>query len=165
MKKAVYAGSFDPVTLGHLWMVEHGAAMFDELIVAIGVNPDKRYTFSLEQRAAMLRETTAQFANVRVEVFENQYLVNYARQIGASTILRGIRSASDYEFERTMRYINGDLYPDITTVFLMPPREIAEVSSTMVKGLVGPAGWEDVVHRYVPEPVYLRLLEWQRGRD
>lgn len=165
MKKAVYAGSFDPVTLGHLWMIEHGAAMFDELIVAIGVNPDKRYTFSLEQRAAMLRETTAQFANVRVEVFENQYLVNYARQIGASTILRGIRSASDYEFERTMRYINGDLYPDITTVFLMPPREIAEVSSTMVKGLVGPAGWEDVVHRYVPEPVYLRLLEWQRGRD
>jgi pantetheine-phosphate adenylyltransferase/8-oxo-dGTP diphosphatase len=96
----------------------------------------------------------------RLESFENQFLVNYAQSIGANYILRGVRTASDYEFERTMRYINGDLVGSIETVFLMPPREITEVSSTMVKGLVGPQGWQQVARKYVPDPVYRRLLDW-----
>jgi pantetheine-phosphate adenylyltransferase/8-oxo-dGTP diphosphatase len=74
-------------------------------------------------------------------------------------VLRGIRSESDYEYERTMRHINSDLDRNICSVFLMPPRDIAEVSSSMVKGLVGPDGWQEVVRKYVPEPVYRRLLE------
>ena len=162
MQKAVYAGSFDPVTNGHLWMIERGAALFEQLVVAIGINPDKRYTFSVGEREEMLHETISHYTNVTLAIFENQFLVNYARSVKAQCILRGIRTASDYEFERTMRYVNGDLYPDITTVFLMPPREIAEVSSTMVKGLVGPEGWQDVVQNYVPPPVYRRLLAWKR---
>lgn len=163
MQKAVYAGSFDPVTLGHLWMIERGAELFDEIVVAIGINPDKRYTFSIAEREAMLRETIIH-PNVTVAVFENQYLVKYAKTIGAHSILRGIRTASDYEFEKRMRYVNGDLHPEITTVFLMPPREIAEVSSTMVKGLVGPVGWQAVVERYVPTPVFRRLVSWEGAR-
>ena len=79
--------------------------------------------------------------------------------IGATHILRGIRSESDYEYERTMRNINGDLDSAICTVFLMPPRDIAEVSSSMVKGLVGPKGWQKVVRKYVPEPVYRQFLK------
>lgn len=164
MQKAVYAGSFDPVTHGHLWMIERGADLFDELVVAIGINPEKRYTFSLPEREAMLRETISHHPNVTVAVFENQFLVKYAKSIGAHSILRGIRSPDDYEFEKRMRYVNGDLHPEITTVFLMPPREIAEVSSTMVKGLVGPVGWKPVVERYVPSPVFSRLVEWEKKR-
>lgn len=158
MKKAVYAGSFDPITNGHLWMVDQGAKLFDELVVAIGENPDKKYTFMLEERLQALRESVKGLRRVRAEVFRNQFLVNYARSLGAQYILRGIRDVRDYEFERGMRHINDDLHSRITTVFLMPPRDIAEVSSSLVKGLVGPRGWRKVVRRYVPSPVYQLLL-------
>jgi pantetheine-phosphate adenylyltransferase len=149
----VYAGSFDPLTIGHLWMIEQGVTLFDRLIVAVGINPDKHYTFSLAERMVMLRESLKQYRNLSVTSFTNRYLIDYAH------ILRGIRSESDYEFERTMRNINGDLDSRICSVFLMPPRDIAEVSSSMVKGLVGPKGWQKVVRKYVPDPVYHRLLK------
>ncbi len=158
-RRAVYAGSFDPITLGHLWMVESGARLFDELVVAIGVNPDKRYLFPLDQRLEMLGEAVASFANVRVASFENLFLVNYARQVGANFVLRGIRNEVDYGFERGMRHINAEFNPDILTVFLMPPREMAEISSSFVKGLVGPAGWEQIVSKYVPPAVHRRFLQ------
>jgi len=140
-------------------MVEQGVALFDRLVVAVGINPDKRYTFPLEDRLAMLRESLKRFRNLSVTSFSNLYLIDYAQKIGATHILRGIRSESDYEYERTMRNINGDLGSGICTVFLMPPRNIAEVSSSMVKGLVGPKGWQRVVRKYVPEPVYRQLIK------
>lgn len=155
----VYAGSFDPVTIGHLWMIEQGVRLFDRLVVATGTNPDKKYTFALDDRLEMLRASTRQFRNLTVSSFANRYLIDYAQSIGATHVLRGIRSESDYEFERSMRNINGDLDSGICTVFLMPPRGIAEVSSSMVKGLVGPSGWKRVVRNYVPPPVYKRFLE------
>ena len=155
----VYAGSFDPLTVGHLWMIEQGVSLFDRLIVSVGINPEKRYTFSLEDRLDMLRDSLKQFRNLAVTSFSNRYLIDYAQTVGATHILRGIRSESDYEYERTMRNINGDLDATIVSVFLMPPRNIAEVSSSMVKGLVGPKGWQKVVRPYVPEPVYRRLLK------
>ena len=158
-KRGVYAGSFDPLTVGHLWMIEQGVRLFDRLIVAVGVNPEKKYTFSLEERLDMLRESTKRFPNVSVASFSNRYLIHYAQLIGATHVLRGIRTESDYEFERTMRNINGDLDPGICTVFLMPPRGIAEVSSSMVRGLIGPAGWQKIVRKYVPGPVYRRLRD------
>src|SRR6266478_6836903 len=158
-KSGVYAGSFDPLTIGHLWMIEQGVRLFDRLTVAVGVNPNKKYAFPLEDRLVMLREATKQFPNVSVTSFSNRYLIHYAQLIRATHILRGIRSESDYEFERTMRNINGDLDPGICTVFLMPPRGIAEVSSSMVKGLIGPVGWQKIVRKYVPDAVYRRLLE------
>jgi pantetheine-phosphate adenylyltransferase len=158
----VYAGSFDPLTVGHLWMIEQGMRLFDELIVAVGVNPGKKYTFDLEERLMMLRESTKKFRNVSVSAFSNRYLIHYAQEAGATHILRGIRTESDYEFERTMRNINGDLDSTICTVFLIPPRGIAEVSSSMVRGLIGPEGWQKIVRKYVPEPVYKRLLAFHR---
>ena len=159
MRRAVYAGSFDPITLGHLWMIDQGRALFDELIVAIGINPDKKYLFSLEDRLAMLKETTGAFANVRVASYENLFLVHYAQQVGASFILRGIRNEQDYGYERGMRYVNAELDGEIRSVFLIPPRELVEVSSSFVKGLVGPAGWEQILEKYVPPAVYHRFLE------
>ena len=154
----VYAGSFDPLTIGHLWMIEQGARLFDRLTVAVGVNPEKKYTFPLEERLRMLRESTKPFQKVSVASFSNRYLIHYAQLIGATHILRRIRTESDYEFERTMRNINGDLDSTICTVFLMPPRGIAEVSSSMVRGLIGPVGWQKIIRQYVPEPVFKRLL-------
>ena len=152
--KAIYAASFDPVTNGHVWIIEQGARLFDELVVAIGTNPEKHYTFSIQERLTFLRATTVSMNNVTIDVFENQYLVKYAKAMQASYIIRGIRTEGDYEYERRMRYLNSDLDPDITTIFLIPPREIAEISSSAVKGLVGPEGWEYAVARYLPVAVY-----------
>ena len=140
-------------------MIEQGVALFERLVVAIGINPDKRYTFPLEDRLTLLRQSLKRFQNLSVTSFSNFYLIDYAQKIGATHILRGIRSESDYEYERTMRNINGDLNSRICTVFLMPPRDIAEVSSSMVKGLVGPKGWRKVVRKYVPGPVYRHLTK------
>jgi len=157
MRKAVYAGSFDPPTNGHMWMFEQAAAMFDEVVVAVGVNPAKKPTFSVEDRVQMLTGMTSHINNVSVASFENQYLVNYAASVGASFIVRGVRNVTDFVFEFGMQNINTDLNPNITTVVLMPPRELAEVSSSLIKGLVGPEGWERVVAKSVP-PVVLRQL-------
>jgi pantetheine-phosphate adenylyltransferase len=155
----VYAGSFDPITLGHLWMVNEGARLFDNLVVAIGVNPHKNTTFTLEERVGMVRECVKSIHNVEVATFSNRYLIDYAGSVGATHILRGVRSVGDYEFERAMRHINDDLGSRISTVFLMPPRDIAEISSSMVKGLIGPSGWKKVLRKYVPAPVYKQLLK------
>ncbi len=153
-RKAVYAGSFDPLTNGHLWMIEQGLSLFDHLTVAIGINPEKNYTYGVDKRLKILNKTLPLSDNLDIAYFENLYLVDYATEIGASYILRGIRSAHDYEFERGMRHTNSQLKKDITTVFLMPPRDLAEVSSSMVKGLIGPEGWEEHVAKMVPPAVF-----------
>ena len=158
MRHAVYAGSFDPITNGHLWMIENGSRLFDRLTVAIGINPDKHYRFPLDERLSMLRGSVAPFQNVVVTHFENLFLVNYARQIDATIILRGIRNEQDYGYERGMRYVNGEFDASILSTFLMPPREYAEISSSFVKGLVGPAGWEEVLRKYVPSCVHERFV-------
>src|SRR5207248_11015922 len=119
---------------------------------------DKTYTFSVEERLRMIGESTRRFKNLSITSFSNDFLINYAQSVSATHILRGIRTESDYEYERTMRNLNGDLDPHICTVFLMPPRDIAEVSSSMVRGLVGPAGWKKLVRKYVPQPVYKKFL-------
>jgi pantetheine-phosphate adenylyltransferase len=155
---AVYAGTFDPPTLGHIWMIQEASKLFDEVVIAIGVNPDKKTMFTLEERLEMLNQIVTTFSNVRTTSFVNEYLIHYAVMIDAGFIIRGIRNNGDYEYERAMRHINGDLGEQITTVFLMPPREISEVSSSVVKGLVGPMGWERVVDRYVPKEVMRKLI-------
>lgn len=164
IRRAVYAGSFDPVTNGHMHMIREGAKLFDELIIAIGENPDKRYTFSLEARMEFLRRSVRGIRNVTLDHFRNMFLVDYANRVQAEYVLRGIRNPGDYEYERGMRHINEDMNPRVTTVFLIPPREIAEVSSSFVKALVGPRGWERVVKDYLPAPVYGAFLKhFRRG--
>ena len=101
----------------------------------------------------MLRGIVKRWPNVKVEVFHDEYLVRYASRHGASHILRGIRSVADFNYEQTLRHINADLDGDTTTVFLTPPRNLGEVSSSIVKGLIGPKGWEKVVTTMVPAAV------------
>ena len=158
MQTAVYAGSFDPPTNGHLWMISQGLALFDRLVIAIGQNPSKNYVFSTEERIDLLRSSIPSCERLTITHFDNRYLVDYAKEVGAEFILRGIRSPGDYEYERVMRHINSDMAPDINTVFLMPPREMAELSSSMVMGMVGPEGWGKTVRRYLPSPVFDALV-------
>ena len=161
MQTAVYAGSFDPPTNGHLWMISQGLALFDRLVVSIGQNPSKNYVFSTEKRIDLLRTSLPSCERLTITHFDNRYLVDYAKEVDAEFILRGIRSPGDYEYERVMRHINSDMAPDINTVFLMPPREMAELSSSMVMGMVGPEGWGKTVRRYLPSPVFDALVTKQ----
>ncbi len=162
MRIAVYAGSFDPPTNGHLWMIQKGLEMFDRLIVAIGSNSAKSYSYTVEERLEMLRASVPNSDRLEIDYFDNRYLVDYAKKKNATYILRGIRSPNDYEYERVMRHINADMAPEITTAFLMPPRDVAELSSSMIKSLTGPDGWEETVKRYVPPEVFKVL---KQGRD
>ena len=157
MQTAVYAGSFDPPTNGHLWMIRQGLELFDRLVVAIGQNPSKSYNFPTKKRIELLQASIPSCERLTITNFDNRYLVDYTKEVDAEFILRGIRSPHDYEYGRVMRHINGDMAPDINTVFLMPPRDIAELSSCMVMGLIGPDGWEKTVRRYVPAPVFEAL--------
>jgi pantetheine-phosphate adenylyltransferase len=160
---AVYAGSFDPPTTGHVWMIEQGARLFSRLVVAVARNPEKHYTFELEQRLVWLREIAARLPNVEIASIENEFLARYAARIGARYVVRGIRNEDDYQYERGMRYVNADLSPTVSTVFLMPPRELCEISSSFVKGMVGPEGWEEVVGRMVPAGVLEGLKALDTG--
>jgi pantetheine-phosphate adenylyltransferase len=155
---AIYAGTFDIPTNGHIWMINKASKIFDNVIVAIGINPSKKTMFSLEDRLKMLKNITYGMDNVTIDSFTNDYLINYAISKKADFIVRGIRNSNDFEYEKTMRHINEDINSSITTTFLIPPRDISEISSSMVKGLVGPNGWENIVSKYVPTEVFIRFI-------
>lgn len=160
-KRALYAGSFDPATNGHLWVLEEGARLFDELVVVVGQNPTKRGAWSVDDRVALLRDCVSHLPNVEVRSFDGRYLVRVAADLGARYLLRGLRNAADFAYEQTIRNVNRDLEPSVETVFLITPRELAEVSSSTVRAMVGFEGWEEVVARLVPAKVLQRLREAQ----
>jgi pantetheine-phosphate adenylyltransferase len=159
MRKAVYAGSFDPLTKGHAWMIERGSEMFDKLILAVGVNFDKKSLFTIDERVEMLKGIAKKYPNVEVTSFVNKFLVDYARSVGAKYIIRGIRNVEDYEYEKGMQEVNFKIDADVRTIFLMPPLGISNISSSLVKGLIGSDGWEKVVEDYVPSNVQSVLLK------
>lgn len=129
---AIYPGSFDPVTNGHLDLIERASGLFDHLIVALLVNPEKDPLFTLDERVDMLREVVAHLPNVEVETFDG-LLVDHARRRGARVLLRGIRAVSDYEYELQMALMNRQLEPDIETVFMLPAEAYSYLSSRLVK--------------------------------
>ncbi|HLW99591.1 MAG TPA: pantetheine-phosphate adenylyltransferase [Candidatus Acidoferrales bacterium] len=129
---AIYPGSFDPVTNGHLDLIERGTKIFDRLVVAVLRNLDKEPLFPTQERVDMLREVTRQWANVEVDVFDG-LLVDYARKRNAQVILRGIRAFSDYEYELQMALMNRRLESNIETVFMMPAEKYSYLSSRLVR--------------------------------
>ncbi len=131
-RTAVYPGTFDPVTNGHLDLVERASRQFDRLIIAILRHDEKSPVFSLEERMQLLREAAAPFANVEVDAFHG-LLVDYAQKVGAGTIVRGLRALSDFEYELQMAMMNRRLAPDVETVFLMPSEAYAYLSSRLVR--------------------------------
>jgi len=131
---AIYPGSFDPVTNGHLDLIERGATIFDQLIVAIARNPEKDPLFPVPERIEMLQAVTFDLKNVAVDVFDG-LLVKYARAQDASVILRGIRAVSDYEYELQMAMMNRKIEPEIETIFMLPGEAYSFLSSRLVKEL------------------------------
>jgi pantetheine-phosphate adenylyltransferase len=150
---AIYPGSFDPVTNGHLDLIERGTKIFDRLIVAVLRNAEKEPLFTVPERVEMLREVTQQWPNVEVDVF-NGLLVDYARRRKAHVILRGIRAISDYEFELQMALMNRKLEPQIETVFMMPAETYSYLSSRLVREIAQLGG---SIHGLVPPVVEQRL--------
>jgi pantetheine-phosphate adenylyltransferase len=152
---AIYPGSFDPITNGHLDLIERGSRLVDKLIVAILRNEEKRVLFTVDERSEMLREVVRRFPNVEVASFHG-LLVDFASQTGAQVILRGIRAISDYEYELQMALMNRRLRPDIETVFLMSGEEYSFISSRLVKEVIGLGG---NISGLVPPFVEQRLKE------
>ena len=154
-RTAIYAGSFDPPTNGHLWMMSRGAELFDELVVVLAVNPDKKGFLPMEVRRELLQQMAVGLpGHVRGDVVPQGFLVDFASRTGATHLLRGIRNTIDFEYEKAMARMNARLQPEIQTVFLMPPSELEEISSSMVRGFVGLPGWERWVKVCVPSCVF-----------
>ncbi len=153
---AVYPGTFDPITNGHLDIIERATDLFDKVIVCLAKNPSKEPLFSLEDRRAMLQEATAHFnGRVQIDILEG-LTVDGARKYDAVAIIRGIRAISDFEYEFQMALMNRHLEPDLHTVYLMPKEEYTYLNSTIIKGVARHGG---NIRRFVPPGVEQRLLE------
>lgn len=156
-RRAVYTGSFDPITLGHLNVIERGAGLVDELVVGVGINIDKQPLFTAEERVDLVRQATSHIENVRVEVFTG-LAVRFVRETGARVIVRGVRSLTDIEAEFTMTLANRKLDPGIETVFLMSDEEYSHVSSSLIKQ-IAPLATDAELAEFVPQVVVDKLRE------
>lgn len=152
---AVYPGSFDPPTNGHLDLIERGSKIFEELVVAILRNSEKVPMFTVAERLEMLRELTADLKNVRLDTFDG-LMVQFAKSIDAKCVLRGIRAISDYEYELQMALMNRKLEPTLETVFMMPADKYSYVSSRLVREVARAGG---PVKGLVPDVVQQKLRE------
>jgi len=152
---AVYPGTFDPVTNGHIDIVQRACELFDEVIVTVAVNPSKDPMFTVEERLKLLEESLKDFLSVKIDSF-NGLIVEHAHSVNAVAIIRGLRAVSDFEFEFQMALMNRKLADDITTVFLMPNEKYTYLNSTIIRGL---AKFKADVSEFVPESVQKALQE------
>ena len=156
MTVALYPGTFDPLTNGHLDLIKRSVRMFDKVVVAIFENPMKGPLFSVEERRRLIEESTRGLSNIEIDTFSNTLLVFYARQRQADVIVRGLRAIADFEYEFQMTLMNRRLDEDIETVFLMPREEYTYVASRLIKEV---AAYGGNVEELVPPPVALALKE------
>lgn len=156
MKIAVFPGSFDPITVGHVDLVRRALPLFDEIIVAVGINSTKKYLFSLEQRVEWLKKVFEKYPQVKVDQFEN-LTAHYCQRIGAQYLLRGLRNASDFDYEKTISQLNHIIGSGIETVFLIAQPEFTHISSTIVREII--VGGADARPFLPPE---LDIADWGR---
>jgi pantetheine-phosphate adenylyltransferase len=142
MKRAVYPGTFDPITVGHIDIVRRACKIFDEITVAVAISKAKRPMFSLDDRVKMAKAATKEFEKVNVVGF-NTLLVNLADEVGANVIIRGLRAVSDFEYELQMGYANSSISPEIETIYLMPNLQHSFISSSIVRTLISFGGKVD----------------------
>ncbi|OQP34903.1 pantetheine-phosphate adenylyltransferase [Pantoea latae] len=152
--RAIYPGTFDPITLGHLDIVTRAAQMFDEMVLAIAASPSKKPMFSLEERIELAREAVAHLPNVEVVGFSD-LMANFARAQQANVLVRGLRAVSDFEYELQLAHMNRHLLPTLESVFLMPSEGFSFVSSSLVKEVARHGG---DVSAFLPAPVHQALL-------
>lgn len=145
---AVYAGSFDPVTAGHLDLIERAASLFREVVIAIGRHPTKKALFTFEERVSLLQKVTKDLPNTRIDSFDG-LLIHYCERVGARVIVRGLRAATDFEYELQIAHANADMAPNIDTVFLPTRTKYGFVSASLVREIASHGG--DVSHYAPPE--------------
>jgi len=154
MKRVIYPGTFDPVTNGHIDVIERAMDLFDEVVVTVARNPVKSQMFSLEDRLFMLRESLSQFENVHVDSF-NGLIVDHAKEVEAIGIIRGLRAVSDFEYEFQMALMNRKLDNNLRTIFLMPNEKYTYLNSTIIRNL---SAFDGDVSDFVP-PIVIEMLE------
>jgi pantetheine-phosphate adenylyltransferase len=159
---AVYPGSFDPITNGHVDIIERGARIFDRIVVAVLRNIDKAPLFSAEERVALIEDTFRGHANVEVDTFDGGLLVDYARGKGATAVVRGLRAVSDFEYEFQMALMNRHLDPQLETVFMMPAEQYTYISSRLIREVCLLGG---TVSGLVPPHVEAQLRIKQQARQ
>ena len=160
-KIAIVPGSFDPITYGHTDIIKRSAQLFDEVIVAILVNPDKKYLFTLEEREEMINESIKDFKNVKVDSFSG-LLVNYAKKVDSTVIVRGLRAVSDFEYEMQLTFMNKALDDNIETFYMMANKQYSFISSSIVKGV---SGFGADLSKFVPKHVEERLEKKVKERE
>jgi len=158
---AVYTGSFDPITLGHLDVIQRASRIFDAIVVGVGINPEKQPIFSLAERVELVQASIAGLLNVRVELFSG-LSVAFVREQGAHVLLRGVRSLTDIDAEFTMTLANRKLDPDVETVFLMADAQYSHVSSSLLKQIT-PLADDEALMKFVPRPVVAPLRRMLSG--
>jgi pantetheine-phosphate adenylyltransferase len=157
MKKiALFPGSFDPLTAGHVDLIERGALLFDELIVGVSVNTNKVNYFTGAERVPLIQEALAHIPNVRVVLQETELTVTSAKKLGAKFLLRGIRSVKDYEYERDIMEMNHHLNPELETVFLLADAKFSYISSSLLKEILHFSG---DVEAYLPPNIYQAIVK------
>ena len=150
---ALYPGSFDPLTLGHMDLIQRAADLFDEVIVAVGIHSQKKPLFTLEQRVEMIETALADYDNIQVTAFQG-LTTEFALECGANILLRGLRTNGDFEYETQLYWMNHQLAPELETIFLAPSPEVAGISSTLVKEI---ARYSGDYAQFVPENVAIFL--------
>jgi pantetheine-phosphate adenylyltransferase len=157
--RAIYPGTFDPLTNGHLDIIERSAKMFDEIVVAIGDNPDKNPLFSVKERATMLKKATGHLPNITLVKF-NSLLVDLSTELNSNIIIRGIRTATDFEYESQMTYANTALKKELETIYLMPSLEYSYISSSVVRTLLK---FDGKIEHLVPSTILKDVEEKRKG--
>lgn len=150
---AVYAGSFDPVTNGHLDVLARAAKLFDRVVVAIGIHPTRKPLFSTEERLSLLKETTADLPNVEIDAFEG-LLIHYCQRIGGRALIRGLRHAMDFEYELQIAQANADMAPEVETLFLPTALAWGHITASLVREIASHGG---DVSKYAPPAVCTAL--------
>ncbi len=156
---AIYPGSFDPITIGHLDIIHRAAKLFGSLIVVVMVNPKKQCSFSPEERVALIKESTRDLQNVVVE-FSDGLLADYAKEKGACAIIKGLRALSDFEYEFQMALTNSKLNPDVETLFLTTRAENMYLSSSMVRQIASMGG---DISGFVPDIIHKQIIKRLKG--
>ena len=147
---ALFPGSFDPITLGHQDIIERAAPLFDEIIIGVGINSNKNYRYSLEKRMEMIERTFADYNHINAKPYEG-LTVNFAQTIGASFLIRGVRTTGDFEYERTISMMNHAMAPEVDSVFLISSAAYSALSSTVVREILKNNG---DVKQFVPEAIH-----------
>jgi len=159
-KRAIYPGTFDPLTLGHLDLIQRSSLLFDEVVVAIGDNPAKNPLFSVAQRATMIKKATADLPNITVVKF-NSLLVDLANELKSTIVIRGVRSTTDFEYESQMSYANNSLKSDLETVYLMPKLEYSFISSSIVRAILK---FDGKIDHLVPSTILEDVEQKRKGQ-